>query len=92
MPEGRLLADETYQHIDAAIAALPPAQREVITLRDAEGWSSAEECNVWAITEMNQRVLLHRAVPHARQPGTLFQTRITVMDGPKDDATPMLTC
>jgi RNA polymerase sigma-70 factor (ECF subfamily) len=44
-----------------AIEMLPPAQREVISLRDLEGWSSQEACNALELTETNQRVLLHRA-------------------------------
>ena len=32
-----------------------------ITLRDINGWSSAEVCNALGISETNQRVLLHRA-------------------------------
>lgn len=60
-PETRLLSRETLTHIRSAIDALPPAQREVITLRDIEGWSSDEVCNALDITETNQRVLLHRA-------------------------------
>jgi len=61
LPEDRLLSRETLDRVQAAIAALPPSQREVIRLRDVEGWSSAEVCNVLEITETNQRVLLHRA-------------------------------
>jgi RNA polymerase sigma-70 factor, ECF subfamily len=60
-PERRLLEGETLQVILKAIETLPPAQREVITLRDLEGWSSQEACNALALTETNQRVLLHRA-------------------------------
>lgn len=60
-PEDHLLSGEALAHIRSAIAALPPAQREVITLRDIEGWSSEEVCNALNITETNQRVLLHRA-------------------------------
>jgi RNA polymerase sigma-70 factor (ECF subfamily) len=45
----------------AAIERLPPAQREVITLRDVDGWSSEEVRNALEISETNQRVLLHRA-------------------------------
>ena len=44
-----------------AIAALPPNQRTVITLRDVDGWDSHEVCELLDITEINQRVLLHRA-------------------------------
>jgi RNA polymerase sigma-70 factor (ECF subfamily) len=61
LPERRLLAEETRAKIADAIAALPPNQRAVIALRDIEGWSSDEVCNVLGITETNQRVLLHRA-------------------------------
>lgn len=61
IPEERLLAGETREAILGAIDALPPSQREVITLRDIGGWPSAEVCNALGITETNGRVLLHRA-------------------------------
>jgi RNA polymerase sigma-70 factor (ECF subfamily) len=61
LPEGQLLAEETRTRIAAAIGALPPNQRAVISLRDVEGWSSEEVCTVLGISETNQRVLLHRA-------------------------------
>jgi len=60
-PEERLLSDETRALVHQAIEALPPQQRIVITLRDVEGFSSGEVCNALAISETNQRVLLHRA-------------------------------
>ena len=66
-PEERLLSRETRAHIQAAIDRLPPAQREVITLRDIEGWSSEEVCNALEISETNQRVLLHRARSKVRR-------------------------
>jgi RNA polymerase sigma-70 factor (ECF subfamily) len=66
-PEERLLSRETLARVGAAIEALPPSQREVITLRDVEGWTSREVCNVLDITETNQRVLLHRARSKVRQ-------------------------
>ena len=59
-PEQRLLAAETLALVGAAIEQLPPAQREVLTLRDVEGWTSVEVCNTLGLTETNQRVLLHR--------------------------------
>jgi RNA polymerase sigma-70 factor (ECF subfamily) len=61
LPEERLLAAETRQVIASAIDALPPSQRAVITLRDVEGWSSEEVRNALDVSEVNQRVLLHRA-------------------------------
>jgi RNA polymerase sigma-70 factor (ECF subfamily) len=45
-PEEGLLAGETRDVIAAAIAELPVAQRTVIALRDIEGWSSDEVCEV----------------------------------------------
>lgn len=61
IPEEHLLAQETLALIQQAIDALPLAQRTVIQLRDVEGLSAAEVCNILQIGESNQRVLLHRA-------------------------------
>ena len=61
VPEERLLSQETRAHLEKAINALPPSQREIIILRDIEGWSSVETCGFLGISEVNQRVLLHRA-------------------------------
>lgn len=60
-PEERLAEAETRDAALKAIAALPPRQREVIVLRDVEGFSAEEACNALALAETNQRVLLHRA-------------------------------
>ena len=60
-PDVRLAEDETRRVMLEAIAGLPPRQREVITLRDLLGYSSAEVRNALELTETNQRVLLHRA-------------------------------
>jgi RNA polymerase sigma-70 factor (ECF subfamily) len=59
-PETRLLASETLALVGSALGALPPSQREVLTLRDLNGWSSAEVCDALGVSEANQRVLLHR--------------------------------
>ena len=61
VPEERLLSREVRAVIDGAIARLTAAQREVITLRDIEGWSAAETSELLGITDGHQRVLLHRA-------------------------------
>lgn len=66
-PEKLLLSKESLAQIEKAIAALPPAQRQVITLRDMEELSSAEVCNILAISETNQRVQLHRARSRVRR-------------------------
>ena len=60
-PEEQLLAGETMAVVTGAMAKLPDAQREVIMLRDVEGWSSQEVCDALGISSVNQRVLLHRA-------------------------------
>lgn len=61
LPEAAALAAEAGQQLLAAIDALPPAQRAVITLRDVQGLSAVEVCGLLEISEVNQRVLLHRA-------------------------------
>ena len=66
VPEERVLAEETQAIVQRAIAALPVAQREVITLRDIEGRSASEVCNTLGLSETNQRVLLHRARSRVR--------------------------
>jgi RNA polymerase sigma-70 factor (ECF subfamily) len=66
-PEHELLSAETRAQIMIAIDALPERQRQVITLRDVEGCSAAEVCNVLELSETNQRVLLHRARTRVRQ-------------------------
>lgn len=61
LPEERILSQETLTRIQIAIDALPIGQREVITLRDIEGCTSEEACELLGVSEANQRVLLHRA-------------------------------
>ena len=65
-PEEGLLEGETRDVIARAIAALPPAQRTVIALRDVEGWSSEEVVEALEISPGNQRILLHRARARVR--------------------------
>lgn len=66
VPEEALLAGETRTVMLDAIAELPPVQREVLVLRDLEGMSAAEACNVLGLSDTNQRVLLHRARARVR--------------------------
>lgn len=65
-PEDELLAGECRAVIDDAIAALPPAQREVLVLRDLDGMAAADACNILGVTDTHQRVLLHRARARVR--------------------------
>jgi RNA polymerase sigma-70 factor, ECF subfamily len=67
IPEQRLLSQETRDCILRSIDGLPPRQREVITLRDIEGWTPGETCHALGMTEQNQRVLLHRARSKVRR-------------------------
>ncbi|AQZ65271.1 RNA polymerase sigma factor RpoE [[Actinomadura] parvosata subsp. kistnae] len=60
-PEGEALAAEVRVLIAEALGRLPPRQRVVITLRDVEGCTSDEVCEILEISAANQRVLLHRA-------------------------------
>ena len=60
-PQDRVLQKETLDVIKMAIQQLPDGQREVIRLRDVEGWSPMEVTDALDITDGNQRVLLHRA-------------------------------
>ncbi|MBV9544366.1 MAG: sigma-70 family RNA polymerase sigma factor [Chloroflexi bacterium] len=60
MPEERLLAGELDAVVRSALEKLPPAQAEVVRLRDVEGVPSDEVCQLLNLTEGNQRVLLHR--------------------------------
>jgi RNA polymerase sigma-70 factor (ECF subfamily) len=67
LPESRLASVETRTLIDQAIEQLPPTQRQVIRLRDVEGFSSAEVRDLLELSEANQRVLLHRARSKVRR-------------------------
>ncbi len=66
-PDEKLASDATRQVMLEAIAALPPRQREVLTLRDIQGFSAEEARNALDVEETNQRVLLHRARSKVRQ-------------------------
>jgi RNA polymerase sigma-70 factor (ECF subfamily) len=67
LPEERLVGAETRARVQRAIGRLPLTQRQVITLRDVEGWEPEEVCSALEISETNQRVLLHRARSKVRQ-------------------------
>ncbi|MGH7272629.1 MAG: RNA polymerase sigma factor [Polyangiaceae bacterium] len=60
-PEKLLLRREALALVEQTIDDLPPRQRAIILLRDVEGESAEDVCNILEISETNQRVLLHRA-------------------------------
>lgn len=60
-PEEAVLLKESAAFLHEALAQLPERQRTILLLRDVEGWSAEEVCNVLELNETNQRVLLHRA-------------------------------
>lgn len=61
LPEESVLGRELRASLDGVIDLLPPRQRAVLVLRDVEGLSAAEACEVLGLSDANQRVLLHRA-------------------------------
>lgn len=59
-PADAAVAAEARRVVLGALEEISPAQREVLTLRDLEGWSGPEVCEVLGISQVNQRTLLHR--------------------------------
>jgi RNA polymerase sigma-70 factor (ECF subfamily) len=66
VPEDHVVLAEVGEQVLAAIDHLPERQRVVITLRDIQDLSAAEVCELLGLSEVNQRVLLHRARSRAR--------------------------
>ena len=52
---------ETLEVVREVVEALPEKQRLVFTLRDIEGWDTADIAQALDVSDNNQRVLLHRA-------------------------------
>ena len=67
LPEGRLLSSETMGIVQRVVELLPDAQRIVLTMRDIAGFGAEEVCDELGISEVNQRVLLHRARTKVRR-------------------------
>jgi RNA polymerase sigma-70 factor (ECF subfamily) len=60
-PQQQLETREARAVLQAAIAALPVRQREVLVLRDVLGLDPEEASSVVGVSDGNHRVLLHRA-------------------------------
>ena len=65
--ENRIDAVKLSGLLRGGLDGLPVRQRDVVLLRDVEGMKSAEVCQALAISEGNQRVLLHRGRSKLRQ-------------------------
>lgn len=65
--EDRMQAQALIDPLQSALNELPQRQREVVILRDIDGLSGQEVCEVLEISDANQRVLLHRGRSHLRQ-------------------------
>ena len=73
-PEGQLLAKELRGEIGAVIDDLPAQQRTVILMRDVAGLDGPEVAEALGISEVNQRVILHRARTRVRDALTGYVT------------------
>jgi len=65
--EDRMVAALLAERIHSSLDNLPESQRQVVTLRDLEGLDSKEVCQLLKISEVNQRVLLHRGRSRLRE-------------------------
>jgi RNA polymerase sigma-70 factor (ECF subfamily) len=54
------LSLEARDQLLEALARLPERQRLIVALRDIEGLSAEEVCELLELSQENQRVLLHR--------------------------------
>ena len=59
--DDRVRAERMTKSIQVAMDQLPSAQRDVLTLRDMEGLTAADACQILGLRQGHQRVLLHRA-------------------------------
>jgi RNA polymerase sigma-70 factor, ECF subfamily len=66
-PEDAALGGEILRYLAGALTLLPVRQRTVVTLRDIQGLTSEEACELLGITAANQRVLLHRGRTRLRE-------------------------
>lgn len=65
-PEALPARREVLACIERTVVALPVRQRAVITLRDVQGFSAEEASEILGISDVHQRVLLHRARTRVR--------------------------
>jgi RNA polymerase sigma-70 factor (ECF subfamily) len=66
-PEQWVTSNEILAFLRHALEALPEAQRAVVTMRDWQEWTAEEVCGALGLSEINQRVLLHRGRSRLRR-------------------------
>jgi RNA polymerase sigma-70 factor (ECF subfamily) len=69
-PHFKLDVEDTVSARDlirSSLDQLPARQRQVVTLRDIEGLNGKEVCDLLAISDGNQRILLHRGRSRLRE-------------------------
>jgi RNA polymerase sigma-70 factor (ECF subfamily) len=64
--DARLDAAAWAPLLQEALETLPTRQRQVVLLRDVEGLSGPEVCDILGLSMGNQRILLHRGRSHLR--------------------------
>ena len=79
-PERLLLSEEIRNTLLVALESLPERQRMVVALRDVDGFTSSEVCDVLGVTAANQRVLLHRGRVQLRSALESFVEEIDLDD------------
>jgi RNA polymerase sigma-70 factor, ECF subfamily len=65
--DDRLEAATWAPILQSGLEDLPPRQRQVVVLRDMEGLSSDDVCDLLGIAAGNQRILLHRGRTRLRE-------------------------
>lgn len=73
-PERMALSTEIRAVLREALSDLPDRQRTVVALRDIDGFTSDEVCELLTISPANQRVLLHRGRTQLRSALEAFAT------------------
>lgn len=66
-PEDALIEARTLEIVHQLIEELPPLQRTVMMMRDVQGFTAQETCEVLQIEANHHRVLLHRARAAVRE-------------------------
>ena len=60
-PEALLSTDQLKSCLDRTISLLPALQGATLNLKERQGYSLKQVCNILDVSESNVRVLLHRA-------------------------------